>query len=52
MGYTLNAMEMVHIAPNAQVCLYPWKGSKEHTALAVRHVRTFLKAHRPAVSCQ
>jgi pimeloyl-ACP methyl ester carboxylesterase len=42
------AMEMVHLAPNSQVSLYPWKDSKENIALAVRHVRTFLRAHRPA----
>jgi hypothetical protein len=40
-------MEMVHLAPNAQVSLYPWKDTKENTALAVRHVRTFLKANCP-----
>ncbi len=41
-------MEMVRLAPNAQVSLYPWKDTKENTALAVRHVRTFLKAYCPA----
>jgi len=43
------AMEMVHLAPNAQVSLYPWKDSKANIALAVRHVRTFLKANRPDI---
>jgi hypothetical protein len=42
------AMEMVRLAPNSQVSLFPWKDSKENTALAVRHVRTFLRANRPA----
>jgi hypothetical protein len=42
------AMEMVHLAPNSQVSLFPWKDSKENIALAVRHVRTFLRAHCPA----
>ena len=42
------AMEMVRTAPNSQVSLFPWKDSKENVALAVRHVRTFLKANRPA----
>jgi pimeloyl-ACP methyl ester carboxylesterase len=42
------AMETVHLAPNAQVSLYPWKEKKEQIPLAVRHVRTFLKANRPA----
>lgn len=41
-------MEMVHLAPDAQVSLFPWKDSKQNVALAVRHVRTFLKANRPA----
>jgi hypothetical protein len=40
-------MEMVRLAPNAQVSLYPWKDSKENIALAVRHIRTFLRANRP-----
>jgi len=40
------AMEMVRLAPNAQVSLFPWKNSKENIALAVRHVRTFLRANR------
>ena len=41
------AMESARLAPNAEVCLYPWKDSKENIALALRHVRTFLKANRP-----
>jgi pimeloyl-ACP methyl ester carboxylesterase len=41
------AMESVHLAPNAQVSLYPWKASPEQIPLAVRHVRTFLRANRP-----
>jgi pimeloyl-ACP methyl ester carboxylesterase len=40
-------MEMVHLAPNAQVSLYPWKDKPQNVALAVRHIRTFLKANRP-----
>jgi pimeloyl-ACP methyl ester carboxylesterase len=43
------AMETVRLAPNAQVSLYPWKESKELIPLAVRHVRTFLRAHRPGI---
>ena len=42
------AMESAHLAPNAEVCLYPWKDSKENIQLALRHVRTFLKANQPA----
>jgi pimeloyl-ACP methyl ester carboxylesterase len=41
-------MEMVRLAPNAQVSLFPWKDTKENVALGVRHIRTFLKANRPA----
>ncbi len=40
------AMETARLAPNAQVSLYPWKEPKELVPLAVRHVRTFLRAHR------
>ena len=41
------AMESARLAPNAEVCLYPWKDSKENIMLALRHVRTFLRANRP-----
>jgi hypothetical protein len=41
------AMETVHLAPNAQVSLYPWKDTKDKIPLAVRHIRTFLRAHQP-----
>jgi pimeloyl-ACP methyl ester carboxylesterase len=44
------AMESVHLAPNAQVSLYPWKDTPDKIPLAVRHVRTFLRAHRPAAA--
>jgi pimeloyl-ACP methyl ester carboxylesterase len=46
------AMETVHLAPNAQVSLYPWKDTPDKIPLAVRHIRTFLKAHRPAAGAQ
>ncbi len=42
------AMESAMLAPNAQVSLYPWKDVPEKIPLAVRHIRTFLKANRPA----
>ena len=41
------AMESARLAPNAQVSLYPWKEKKEQIPFAVRHIHTFLKAHRP-----
>jgi hypothetical protein len=44
------AMETVHLAPNAQVSLYPWKDTAEKIPLAVRHIRTFLRAHRPVAA--
>jgi hypothetical protein len=36
------AMECVHLAPNAQVSLYPWKDTPDKIPLAVRHIRTFV----------
>jgi len=42
------AMEAAMLAPNSQVSLYPWKEKPEQVPLAVRHVRMFLNAHRPA----
>lgn len=41
------AMESALLAPNAEVSLYPWKEPKDRIPLAVRHVRSFLKAHEP-----
>jgi len=42
------AMESAMLAPNAQVSLFPWKEPKVRIPLAVRHIRTFLRAHLPA----
>ena len=42
------AMEVAMLAPKAEVSLYPWKEPKERIPLAVRHIRSFLRAHRPA----
>ena len=44
------AMETVRLAKNAQVTLYPWKDTPDKIPLAVRHVRTFLRAYRPATA--
>ena len=44
------AMETVRLAPNAEVSIYPWKETKEQIAEAVRHVRTFLRAHAPVTA--
>jgi pimeloyl-ACP methyl ester carboxylesterase len=46
------AMETVHLAPNAQVSLYPWKATKEQIPLAVRHVRSFLRAQQPVAAAR
>lgn len=46
----LGVMESVRLAPNAEASLYPWKDTKEHLQEAVRHIRTFLRAHRPAAA--
>ena len=44
------AMEVALLAPNSQVSMYPWKDTPEKIPLAVRHIRTFLKANRPATA--
>jgi pimeloyl-ACP methyl ester carboxylesterase len=41
------AMESAMLAPNAQASFFPWKEPKERIPLAVRHIRTFLRANRP-----
>src|SRR6059058_2970978 len=42
------AMECAMLAPKAEVSIYPWKESKERIPLAVRQIRSFLRAHRSA----
>jgi pimeloyl-ACP methyl ester carboxylesterase len=42
------AMEAAMLAPRAEVSMFPWKEPKERIPLAVRQVRSFLRAHRPA----
>ena len=41
------AMESVMLAPKSEVSIFPWKEPKERIPLAVRHIRSFLRAHRP-----
>ena len=41
------AMEVAMLAPKAEVSIFPWKEPKERIPLAVRQVRSFLRAHRP-----
>jgi pimeloyl-ACP methyl ester carboxylesterase len=42
------AMEAAMLAPRAEVSMYPWKEPKERIPLAVRQIRSFLRAHRSA----
>jgi pimeloyl-ACP methyl ester carboxylesterase len=42
------AMEAAMLAPNAEVSMFPWKEPKERIPLAVRQIRSFMRAHRPA----
>jgi pimeloyl-ACP methyl ester carboxylesterase len=44
------AMEVVMLAPNSEVSIYPWKEPPERIPIAVRQIRSFLRAHRPAAS--
>jgi pimeloyl-ACP methyl ester carboxylesterase len=41
------AMEAAMLAPRAEVSIFPWKEPKNRIPLAVRQIRSFLKAHRP-----
>jgi len=42
------AMEAAMLAPRAEVSIFPWKQPPERIPLAVRQIRSFLRAHRPA----
>jgi hypothetical protein len=44
------AMESVMLAPKSEVSLFPWKEPKDRIPLAVRQIRSFLRAHRPATA--
>jgi pimeloyl-ACP methyl ester carboxylesterase len=44
------AMEAAMLAPKAEVSMFPWKEPKERIPLAVRQIRSFLRAHRPVSS--
>ena len=39
------AMETAMLAPKAEVSMYPWKEPKERIPLAVRQIRSFMRAH-------
>ena len=42
------AMEAAMLAPKGEVSMFPWKEPAERIPLAVRQIRSFLRAHRPA----
>jgi pimeloyl-ACP methyl ester carboxylesterase len=44
------AMESAMLAPRSEMSMYPWKEPKERIPLAVRQIRSFLRAHRMAVT--
>jgi pimeloyl-ACP methyl ester carboxylesterase len=44
------AMEAAMLAPKAELSMYPWKEPKERIPIAVRQIRSFLRAHRPATA--
>jgi pimeloyl-ACP methyl ester carboxylesterase len=46
------AMESVRLAPKAEVSIYPWKDPKDLIPQAVRHVREFLRKHRPVAAAR
>ena len=41
------AMDLVALAPKAQVTAYPWKESPDVKAKTINQVREFLRAHQP-----
>jgi pimeloyl-ACP methyl ester carboxylesterase len=40
------AMEAAMLAPKAELSMFPWKEPRERIPLAVRQIRSFLRAHR------
>ena len=42
------AMDLVALAPNAEVTIYPWKEEKDVLTQTISQVRNFLLAHQPA----
>lgn len=41
------AVESARLAPHAEVSIYPWKETEAQVTEALRHIRTFLRAHAP-----
>ena len=44
------AVELVELAPNAEVTVYPWKEQKDVLVKTINQVRDFLRAHQPATT--
>jgi pimeloyl-ACP methyl ester carboxylesterase len=44
------AMECAMLAPKAEVSMYPWKEPKDRIPVAIRQIKSFLKAHRPVTA--
>ena len=42
------AIEAAMLAPKSELSMFPWKRPEERIPLAVRQIRSFLRAHRPA----
>jgi len=40
------AMESAMLAPRSELSMFPWKDPKERIPIAVRQIRSFMKAHR------
>jgi pimeloyl-ACP methyl ester carboxylesterase len=41
------AMEAAMLAPKSELSMFPWKVPEERIPVAVRQIRSFLRAHRP-----
>ena len=44
------AMEAAMLAPKSEVSLYPWKQPPERIPIAVRQIKSYLRAHRPTTT--
>ena len=44
------AVDIVSLAPKAEVTVYPWREPPELKARTIDRVRTFLKAHQPVTA--
>lgn len=44
------AMELVELAPKAEVTVYPWKEQADVKARTINQVREFFRAHQPATA--